>query len=119
MSSIQVIERAIKRLEEMKADAFPLPYDAVTTGVRGGGHWYLVNADEAVAHVSANDGVDEDQRGPTAILLDRLSHAVDPVLDILRFADDLFFAPVHGEQAAAMVDLSVHLARAVLGETEQ
>lgn len=52
---------------------------AMTTGVKGGDHWYICDEDASVAMISANDGVDEELRQPRAELF---VHAVNalPVL---------------------------------------
>lgn len=42
------------------------PWTAHTAGERGGDHWYICDEGESIAHVSANDGVNEDQREPDA-----------------------------------------------------
>jgi len=45
------------------------PWEAITSGPAFGDHWYVCASDEAIAHVSANDGVDEEQRRPNAELI--------------------------------------------------
>lgn len=47
---------------------------AMTTGVKGGDHWYICDDNESVAMISANDGIDEELRQPRAELF---AHAVN------------------------------------------
>ena len=47
---------------------------AMTTGVKGGDHWYIFDDNESVAMISANDGIDEELRQPRAELF---THAVN------------------------------------------
>ena len=42
------------------------PWEARTTGRAGGDHWYICDDGEAIAHISAQDGINEDQREPDA-----------------------------------------------------
>lgn len=44
------------------------PWEAFTSGPAFGDHWYVCANDEAIAHISANDGIDEEQRRPNAEL---------------------------------------------------
>lgn len=55
-----------KRLRALAEAATPGPWEAVTTGVRGGDHWYVTAEDEAILHVSSQDGDNEGQREPLA-----------------------------------------------------
>lgn len=52
------------------------PWTAHTAGERGGDHWYICDEGESIAHVSANDGVNEDQREPDA---EFIAHAREDV----------------------------------------
>ena len=114
MTAIEILERAISKLETLCDSARPLPYGALTSGRRGGDHWYLTSADEMVALISANDGIDEDLRQPTAELLAALSRTVEPMLLVLRLAVSHYnrwsLAP---EQWARY---ALHLACSILGE---
>lgn len=47
---------------------------AMTTGVKGGDHWYIFDDNESVAMIAANDGIDEELRQPRAELF---AHAVN------------------------------------------
>ncbi len=47
---------------------------AMTTGVKGGDHWYICDDNESVAMIAANDGIDEELRQPRAELF---AHAVN------------------------------------------
>jgi hypothetical protein len=46
--------------------ATPGPWSAITSGVANGDHWYICDEGESIAMISANDGVNEDQREPDA-----------------------------------------------------
>lgn len=43
-------------------------WEAFTSGRSGGDHWHVCADDEAIAHISANDGIDEERRRPNAEL---------------------------------------------------
>lgn len=109
MSSVETLEAAIARLEELKAESTPGEWwttrDLKWPGVFAGPG---LSADVLVA--------DEFRLPGDAQLVVTLSRTVDPILDMLRFARGLFGAQIQGEQAAATVDLALYLARAILGE---
>ena len=48
---------------------------ARTTGRAGGDHWYLCDDNESVAHITANDGEDEELRQPRAEYITALHNA--------------------------------------------
>ena len=121
MNTVDVLERAIKRLEELR-DGHSMygshPWRDEAHDDRG----YttrVISADgypvPGCFNCGDNEGIYE---GTDAALIAALSRAVDPILDFLRFARALFGAQIQGEQAAATVDLALYLARAVLGEVE-
>lgn len=41
-------------------------WQAFTTGEAGGDHWHVLEDGQAIAHISANDGTDEELRQPRA-----------------------------------------------------
>lgn len=117
MNTVDVLERAIKQLEQMKERATWLPWydvvDDLTDDVE------IVHDSEVRAQVCWVGGWGHPRAQADAELIVALSRTVDPILDFLRFARGLFGAQIQGEQAAATVDLAVYLARSVLGEVEQ
>ena len=46
----------INELEALARKATPGPWQAFTTGVRGGDHWYVTADGEAIAYATKNDG---------------------------------------------------------------
>ena len=84
----QRIEAAIVRLEWLRADAFPGPWEMLTSGVEGGDHWYVMAERESILSISANDGTDEVYRRQTAGLIVTLHATIDAQLAILnRFSE--------------------------------
>lgn len=77
----------IDRIRELEAKATPGPWTAVTTGVRGGDHWYVCDEGESIAHISANDGINEDQRQPDAEFIAAARTAVPALLSALDDRD--------------------------------
>ena len=122
MKTIDTLERAITRLEDLKVGAFPAPYEPAVGG--GGDHWYLFSQDEAVAYISANDGIDEAQREHTARLIAALSRSVDPIIEMLKRNMVSMQAAVDAGMTAEHVAWvaekagDMALARAILGENE-
>ncbi|MDJ0322143.1 hypothetical protein, partial [Pseudarthrobacter sp. PS3-L1] len=57
----------LDRIKARWAAATSGPYEAITTGVRGGDHWYVCAADESIASIASNDGINEEQREPDAL----------------------------------------------------
>ncbi|WP_336652684.1 MULTISPECIES: hypothetical protein [unclassified Leucobacter] len=112
-TATETLERAISKLEKMRDEAgldlwaapirdpFDPDYDIYVYEGPG------LSTDRCIFTTDSKPHVD-------AILA--LSRTVDPMLDMLRFARGLFGAQIHGEQAAATVDLALYLARAILGE---
>ena len=86
MSQVELLTRAIERLETLKAESFPGDWEVLTSGVEGGDHWYVMAEHESILSVSANDGSDEDFRRPTASLVVTLHRTIDAQLAILRNA---------------------------------
>lgn len=117
--AVETLEAAIARLEELRAGAFPGPYEP---GYAPGNHWYLFHDREAVAYVTANDGSDEEQREPTARLLAALSRTVVPILEFLRDLHERYSKmppqPEGWQPAAPTGRIGLALARAILGEVE-
>jgi hypothetical protein len=75
------------RHDDLKAQAQRLltaigspQWNPLTTGVAGGDHWHIIEDDESVAMVSANDGTDEELRQPRA---EFIAAAPDLVRDLL------------------------------------
>lgn len=126
--SITTLEAAIARLEELKAGAAALPWQWDEKFTKGsdydsGGGLALTNDDGAEVVGAYNfhccEFRDDVRAEPgDQELIAALSHTVDPMLDILRFARGMAGAQVKGEQAAATVDLALYLARAILGEVK-
>ncbi|WP_032376695.1 hypothetical protein [Rhodococcoides fascians] len=66
---------------QARADAAtPGPWTAQTTGERGGDHWYVCDAGEAIAHIAAQDGINEAQREPDAQFF---AHSRTDVVDLI------------------------------------
>jgi hypothetical protein len=101
--------------------ATPGPWRAVTTGVSGGDHWSIVADGEAIAHVSANDGVNEDQRGPDAKLMAQSRILLPALVERLRIAESAvgniraLIGPDDGSDADKWDTVSVPLIRHALG----
>ena len=85
MTPAERLQAAIWKLEQLKSEAFPGPWEILTSGVEGGDHWYITADNEAILYVTANDGSDEELRAPTAALVTVLHRTIDAQLAILRF----------------------------------
>ncbi|GAB2567361.1 hypothetical protein [Leucobacter ruminantium] len=128
MTAIEILERAISKLETLRDEA---------TGEPGKWRWYdYGKSGRTLAAPNPIPGpVDgyfgqmyghdlnvlktTDDWPPTladAELIVALSRTVEPMLDTLRFAQSLFYVPMYGEQAAEIVQHSLAIARAILGE---
>lgn len=59
----------IDDLARKAEEATPGPWEAVTTGRAGGDHWYVCGEGESIASISAQDGINEDQRQPDAAFI--------------------------------------------------
>ena len=79
--------------------ATPGPWKALTTGTAGGDHWYICDSGEALAYISANDGSDEDQRGPNA----RYIAAVSPEV-VVAMLDRLADQERRAAEAVALLE---------------
>lgn len=90
-------------LRAMAEAATPGPWSAATTGVRGGDHWYVVDADESIAHISANDGINEEQRQPDAEFIAAWNpETAKDLLDALDERDaEVTHWKAHAEEAGA------------------
>lgn len=60
--SAELLRKAAAKIRENAEAATPGPWRAFTTGARGGDHWYICDSGEAIAHISAQDGINEEQR---------------------------------------------------------
>lgn len=87
------------------------PWEAQTTGVRGGDHWYVCTTDEAIAHISANDGSNEDQRQPDAEFIAAARTLVPALLDALAAAEDR----ARKAEAAVQRVEAIHVPAAIYG----
>ncbi|WP_104087061.1 hypothetical protein [Arthrobacter sp. GMC3] len=71
-------------LDEMAARtdaATPGPWRALGTGSAGGDHWYICDDREAIASISCQDGINEEQRQPDA---EFIAHARDDVPKLVK-----------------------------------
>lgn len=60
----------LKAQAQQMLDAIGNPqWRPITTGVAGGDHWYIIEDDESIAMVSANDSSDEELREPRAVFI--------------------------------------------------
>lgn len=113
--SIEILERAITRLEQLKDEASEFPWchqpwgGQNQNGDYSGGEVYFGDGFDRISEVHDADGE----------LIVALSRCVDPILVMLRFARGMAGAQIKGEQAEATVDLGVALAHAVLGESDK
>lgn len=108
--SIEILERAVARLEELKAGAATLPWEVETIPETG--------ESRILSEVTRYEVVPNQMNAGDALFVVALSRTVDPLIELLRFARSLFGAQIQGEQAAATADLAAALARAVLGERD-
>jgi hypothetical protein len=120
LTPAQRIEAAIERLGRLRADAFPGPWEMLTSGVEGGDHWYVMAEDESILSISANDGTDEVYRRPTAGLICTLHATIDAQIGILSEA---LYQLTDGTNGTGMLgkehNLIVRLADAIIsGGTE-
>ncbi len=83
-TAVETIQAAIDRLEGLRATAFHGEWSAFTGGVAHGDHWYVIADNQSIALISANDGSDEEHRGPTANLIVTLHRTIDAQLAILQ-----------------------------------
>ncbi len=118
MTTIETLEAAIARLEELR-DGHSAYGSHPWRDVAHGDNGYttrVVSADgypvPGCFNCGDNEGIYE---GTDAAFITAMSRTVDPLLDFLRFARGLFGAQIQGEQAAATVDLALYMARSVLG----
>lgn len=56
----------LSALRKVAEAATPGPWSALGTGRSGGDHWYVCDEGEAIASISAQDGINEAQREPDA-----------------------------------------------------
>ncbi|MGC0364787.1 hypothetical protein ABH922_002771 [Rhodococcus sp. 27YEA15] len=56
-------------VERATALAAAAQFGHLTTGVSSGDHWYVCDENEVVAHIAANDGLDEELRQPRVELI--------------------------------------------------
>ncbi|WP_037161013.1 hypothetical protein [Rhodococcoides fascians] len=65
------------------------PWCAITSGIPNGDHWYVCSAEgESLAYISADDGINEDQREPDAEFIAHARTDVPALLAALRERDN-------------------------------
>ena len=104
-------------LDEIKARVeghAPGPWVACTSGRSGGDHWHICANDEAIAHISANDGYDEEQRQPNAELI----AAAPKLLDALETVEALH-RPLEATYFSADDEFSVTVCGTCFSEAEE
>ena len=70
---------------QARADAATAgPWQARTAGTANGDHWYICGTEEAIAYVSAQDGINEDQREPDAEFIAQAREDVPKLVAALR-----------------------------------
>lgn len=112
--SIETLERAIARLEELKAGTYDIPWVAVGSGPAPGDHWTVhESGGEYLALIATQDGVNEPQREPTAELIVALSRCVDPLLSLFKGHLEWVKQDRYCNKPGVRV---LALARAILGE---
>lgn len=109
MTAAEEIAAAIEKLEALQSAAFPGEWTAYHSGVANGDHSHVVANDASIAYISANDGIDEEFRAPTADLIVALHRTIDAQLALLR--ESLRSPAMTGHGIATL-----GLARAILGE---
>ena len=60
------------------------PWRALGTGAAGGDHWYICDDGEAIASISAQDCINEDQREPDAEFIAHAREDVPKLVEALR-----------------------------------
>lgn len=65
------------------------PWRALGTGAAGGDHWYICDDGEAIASISAQDGINEDQREPDAEFIAHAREDVPKLVAALRAIEEL------------------------------
>ena len=90
-------------LEALARQATPGPWQALSTGVRGGNHWYIVDDGAALAYATKNDGDPDDKcqenaeyiaaANPSAVLtliadLRRAQECIDAIREADKETDD-------------------------------
>lgn len=108
-----MVQRAIAKLERLRSEAFAGTWSPYHSGVENGDHSYVMADDEMVVYISANDGIDEEFRAPTADLIATLHATIDPQLAVLRAVAQHID---HNRGAASHQGPGIELARAILGE---
>lgn len=68
------------------------PWEACTTGSRSGDHWYVCDEGEAIAHISTQDGINEDQRQPDAEFIAHSRTDLEQLLDRVEALEGIYAA---------------------------
>ena len=84
MTAAGRLQSAIEKLEQLRADAFPGPWEAYNSRPENGSHSFVMADHSAILSVSANDGSEEEFRAPTADLVAVLHRTIDAQIAILR-----------------------------------
>jgi len=100
------------KLDEIEARASKAtegPWRALGTGASGGDHWYICDRDEAIASISCQDGINEDQREPDAVFIAHAREDVPRLLVALRAVEAFCatseqHAAEYGDTASVYVD---------------
>ncbi|MHA4848791.1 hypothetical protein L1080_004485 [Rhodococcus sp. MSC1_016] len=77
--------------------ATPGPWTAITSGIANGDHWYICDGGESIAMISANDGINEDQREPDAEFIAQARTLVPALIDACRTLLDAASAGIAAE----------------------
>jgi hypothetical protein len=85
LTPVQQLQAARDVLVKLRDESFAGEWKAFHSGVANGDHSYVIVDDEAILSISANDGIDEEFRRPTADLIVTL-HATTPAL--IAWLDD-------------------------------
>ena len=112
MTPLARVEAAILRLETLKTESTPGPWQVVVTG---GDHYHVFTYGEMerVASIRTDDGDNEAVREPDATLICLLQSTIDPMLELLQGAARYMAAT--GDYAH---DVVLVLADAILGDTK-
>jgi hypothetical protein len=120
------LQAAITRLTELRERIFAGEWEVLTSGIESGDHWYVQSERQAILSVSANDGEDEELRGPTAKLIVTLHRTIDAQIAILHQAErirwtwfNVNYEPEYdaGGPTSELYLAAVALAESILGDT--
>lgn len=93
------LARAAKARAEAATEG---PWEPLGTGVEGGDHWYVCDRGEAIASISAQDGINEAQREPDATFIAAAR------TDVPRLADAVLALTAERDALAAIVSEAPH-----------